>query len=872
MADKKYEIELKIAADVAEIKKATEELNVFKNQFASIRRTIETGFQLNIGAGIGNQIKSIVSGALPAYAKQEAAERGLAAAMESTGVGVADNLEAFKKLASQIQSITTIGDESVLAMQKMALNMGVDKVRMQDCIEGAIGLQKAYGMGLNESIKAAAAVVQGKTEKLNELIPALKDCKSNEERLKLANEAMSNGYSQAKDEINTLSGSLKQLSNAWGDVSEIVGETVAPMVKQGAEILKSIAEWLTKNKTFTIELTRAVIALAAAIAANKIAIFLKSLKAVSQASVEGTAATATNTITLAKNTALTVANTAAKIANANASKAQAAAEVINSSQKAAKSVYDLKIATETATVSAGSLSKVWSGFRGILNSIPGIATIALGAAIWGWSRLYGQIRKDLTEHSDALQKELESCAEKQKRTSNSMIASLRAEGATRENLTEIIKKTELALEYAKIRLANAKRNGLDTKPIMDEISAHNRLLGIIQDERESYTAIRAAKIAAYESNAVENVSVAKDKYSDTKRTDAQKLENVSAAIATKTMSIADLERQISEAQGEQKLKLSEHYKIETDKLIALEAQQKTLQKNIDSEKKAAADKIAAQEKELNAAAEKAAALKNEMSLENRILIAKREGNDKLVKYLEDEKKIAALKEQIVNAEKTQYTTAEGLKQLEADAEERARNRVGLENAALKAEQERAKLKSNEKATEDYLWRLKIAQAKLRGDDKAVKKIENARDSKREIDALVAGGMDRNRAEAMVTKTRATEQAAEEKGVISPIEGILTSRRERRPITSTTKHGADGKIANAFISPIDRRRALNPPSPKSGGKVKNPAAAAGGNTEDPQQKEIVSLLTEAKSFLEKFDSALKDIKNNTAATATKKEKI
>ena len=887
MADKKYEIELKIAADVAEIKKATAELNVFKDKFNTLRNQLKQGFFLNIGAGIGNQIKSIVSGALPAYAEAEKAERKLASAMESTGISVGQNLEAFKKLASQIQSITVIGDEETLGIQTLALNMGVSANKIDEVVKSAIGLSTALNMDLATATKAASAAIQGKTELLTRYIPTLSMCKTTEEKYAKVQKLSASGFAQAKAEAETLGGTLKQLSNAWGDVSEIVGESVAPVVKAAAEILKSLADTINNNKTATIYLTRGLMGLVAVLALNKLASFLKTMMAIKNTIIANTAAVIADTVA-------TNANTAAKMKNAAASVAQAG--------KYTRAIESLG----SATASVGALSKVSAGGMALFTAAVNPATIAIVAFVGAVSYLgyeYGQMRDAQKE----AQKQLESFAAQADARSKSVIAAMREEGATSEEINKSQKNELIEIENLHRMLNIAIAEGYDTTAIKSALAEHRNIYKALSSERDEYIAIRAAKIAAYESNAVENVSVAKEKYSDTKRTDAQKLENVSAAIATKTMSIADLEKQISEAQGEQRLKLSEHYKIEVDKLIALEAQQKTLQKSIESEKKAAADKISAQEKELNAAAEKAAALQNEMSLENRILIAKRAGNDKLVKYLEDERKIAALKAQIVNAEKTQYTTAEQLKSLEADAEQRARTRVGLENAALQAEQERAKLKNAEKANEEYIWRMKIAQAKLRGDDKEVARIENAKAAKGEIDALVAGGMDRNRAENMVAKTRAAEQAAEQAqaqrngessaqaagdGRNAPLRGNAP-RRERRPVTSTTKKGADGKIANSFASPLDRFRqgneqwmreknpqtyaymnmpnnSLLPPSPKGGGKVKNPANDAGGSAEDPQQKEIVSLLQDAKNFLEKFDSALKDIKNNTAATATKKE--
>lgn len=66
-------------------------------------------------------------------------------------------LPIMSPIASEMQRITTYGDEQVLAMQSMATAMGVSADQMNLCIQGAISLTNVYGIGLNEAVRAAAS-------------------------------------------------------------------------------------------------------------------------------------------------------------------------------------------------------------------------------------------------------------------------------------------------------------------------------------------------------------------------------------------------------------------------------------------------------------------------------------------------------------------------------------------------------------------------------------------------------------------------------------------------------------------------------------------------------------------------------------------
>lgn len=177
-----------------------------------------------------------------------------------------------------MQAITAYGDETVLEMEALAVSFGVPAGKMRECMEGAIGLSKAFKVDLKMATAMAAEALQGKTQRLNSYIPALKNATSDAERLSLAQMAMARGFSQAKAETETLEGAVRQCSNIWGDNAEIVGKSLAPAYRAFIEIVTSLGKFLNENPRIIAVATRGFIAMAAAMSVAPIAKYLNAQK------------------------------------------------------------------------------------------------------------------------------------------------------------------------------------------------------------------------------------------------------------------------------------------------------------------------------------------------------------------------------------------------------------------------------------------------------------------------------------------------------------------------------------------------------------------------------------------------------------------
>lgn len=272
-------------------KNSTKEL---ENQINITKRTAE-GFYFELGAmttHLATKLPSAFTASIKAFGKQETAIQKLSAAIRSNGGNVSELLPSMKKLASEIQSITTYGDEQVLAMQAMASSMGVNSSQMEGVIKNAIGLSTALNMDVMTAVKASSAAIQGKTTMLQEYIPSLSKCTSEEEKLAKVQALGRSGFNQAEEAANTLEGKLIQAANAWGDLQEVVGEAFAPTIKIVATFMADICKLFSENTTLTKSLSAGLASVAVGLAFTKIGGLASVARAILGVSTSTKAATA----------------------------------------------------------------------------------------------------------------------------------------------------------------------------------------------------------------------------------------------------------------------------------------------------------------------------------------------------------------------------------------------------------------------------------------------------------------------------------------------------------------------------------------------------------------------------------------------------
>ena len=275
MADEKFNIEVAVNAQLETLEKLQRSLDEINKKVGIVSDStsnlgnVWTGAMMNIGAKISDlamKLPKLATATIEAFGQQEMVLQKLSAAVRTNGGNVSEVLPIMQQFASDIQAITTYGDEQVHSMMAMATSMGVNAGQMDIVMRSAIGLSTALGMDVTTATKAAASAIQGKTGMLQECIPSLVKCKTEEEKLAQVQRLSESGFAQAEAAANTLDGKLKQAAKAWGDLQEVMGEAFAPTVKAVAGLIKGICALLTENaavtKTLTIALTSCAVGFA----------------------------------------------------------------------------------------------------------------------------------------------------------------------------------------------------------------------------------------------------------------------------------------------------------------------------------------------------------------------------------------------------------------------------------------------------------------------------------------------------------------------------------------------------------------------------------------------------------------------------------
>lgn len=645
----KYELLMKISSDLEELKAARREVKDFQKEFTNLGSVLGMGAKLNIGAQISNviaKIPGVIKASVDAYAEREAAETRLQAALRQSGAAVDEMLPRCRELSREIQRMTAVGGKQVGMLQAQALNMGVSADRLDVCIKSAVGLSKAFGIDMTRALKLSAQAAVGQTGGFNELLPALKNCRTEAERLSLVNKAAAAGYAQAQAEADTLSGALEQLSNEWSDISAILGEAVVPVVKSVADLLGGLAGMVNDNKDAVVAFIQS--------APN-----LKALLII-------------------------------------------------------KDIYD---ACFDST-------------------------------------------EEFKEELKKLQAELEATSNSQRTVSDTMLAALRKEGASRAELAEIAAECADKVADAHARMALAKSRGLDTKPIETEIIAHEKLAKAAMDEAAAFEKLYNAKKWEAAEKGRAAIAEAVKKYSFEQLSNEQKIAALSEKIAGKNAEIYRMRLAYNEAEGEAKQAAGERIAALVEELGALEKQHSQVQKAVATEKKASEDKKAAADKALRAANERIRKLNDEWRLEEEITRAKIDGNAKAAEGLETQKKAAAYAAEIVAAHTEDKMTADQLAALQAEALKKAQDRVDLENRLADIEKEREALKNRQATAEDYIYRLLIAQAEAAGEMAKAEKLRQQQKKAQEIERLTKDGWNRDYAERMVNRTYEAEEKAD----------------------------------------------------------------------------------------------------------------
>lgn len=303
-------LKAKLAQDVAarnKVNTATKEGQVRFNAFnkailkttKALSKAEEAGG--NFGRGVGNYSKGLkrvskLASQFGLILGAGALFSGLKKSIELFGVqaeaelrleeAIGGNIDAYKLEATALQNRTTFGDEQILQAQAQLAVLGLTEEQIKKLTPLVLDLSASTGKDLTKSTKeVVSALATGSTtlEKYGVELSATNTQSENFDKTIAGLKKSVGGTSEAIAKVGT--GPLKQMQNRFGDILEIVGEKLVPVLNFVAENFDTIAKVV--GIAAGAFLAYKVVQTASTIATNVLALATKALNAVMNASPLG---------------------------------------------------------------------------------------------------------------------------------------------------------------------------------------------------------------------------------------------------------------------------------------------------------------------------------------------------------------------------------------------------------------------------------------------------------------------------------------------------------------------------------------------------------------------------------------------------------
>lgn len=171
-----------------------------------------------IGSVVLQQTISFVKKSIDLYAKQEAAEKRLE-------IAYGKNIDALKEYASALQSQTAYGDENIIEAQALIAAFIKEEDGIKKLTKATLDLSAAKGMDLRAAADLLTKSVASETNALSRYGITVEGAAGSSERLNSAVNAINKAFGgQAQAQLETYTGKMQALSNAWGDLLEKLGK------------------------------------------------------------------------------------------------------------------------------------------------------------------------------------------------------------------------------------------------------------------------------------------------------------------------------------------------------------------------------------------------------------------------------------------------------------------------------------------------------------------------------------------------------------------------------------------------------------------------------------------------------------------------
>jgi len=204
------------------------------------------------GAGVALALKKAadtIADLTDAYKKQAKAETQLEAAAKNNPYLTDSSVAALKNYASELQGISTVGDEELLPFMASLAAAGRTQDEIMQIMSASLDMAASGSFTLDSAVRNLNKAYGGLSGELGESIPEIKALTAEQLKNGAATKLMGDRYKGIAAETAKATGSSEQLANAIGDAKEELGygweKSLAPFRRFIAEV---VGGWAAAKK------------------------------------------------------------------------------------------------------------------------------------------------------------------------------------------------------------------------------------------------------------------------------------------------------------------------------------------------------------------------------------------------------------------------------------------------------------------------------------------------------------------------------------------------------------------------------------------------------------------------------------------------
>ena len=252
---------IKITSDTKEAENGLDKVSAKINQFSNSNKNSLSSLQrfnssivnatksfgavgVAVGAAVGaiKKVNEVIKETTDLYKVQANAEKQLEVAAKNNPYLNGTSVVQLKAYASELQSISTVGDEQLLPLMAQLASAGRTQAEIQDIMAAALDVSASGMMSLDSAVSALNKTFSGTAGQLGNQITAVKNLTKEELQSGKAIEIVATQFKGMAKETAEATGSSEQLKNAIGDYKELLGQTfetaLAPMRRWFTEVIR----------------------------------------------------------------------------------------------------------------------------------------------------------------------------------------------------------------------------------------------------------------------------------------------------------------------------------------------------------------------------------------------------------------------------------------------------------------------------------------------------------------------------------------------------------------------------------------------------------------------------------------------------------